>query len=96
MNNHVSVRKNPYTWPVWTVSFAGFRIGSAHSGIVAQEAAQIAAHYTLIIYPSNVCPAYLVANVARDMETKGLARFWTPQEITGRLKTVSTTLAPSA
>ncbi|MDO4254366.1 MAG: hypothetical protein Q4C81_04350 [Kocuria sp.] len=83
MKNHIRVCKDPYTYQSWTVSFAGFRIGSAHSGIVAQEAVQIAAHYALIINPSNVCPAYLVANVARDMETKGLARFWIPEPVTG-------------
>lgn len=83
-NNHIHVHKDTHAFPCWIVSFQGIRIGAAHSIVIAEKAAQIAAHHVLVINLANVCPVYLIDNVAADMAAAGMSLFWTPEPLTGK------------
>lgn len=84
MKHRILVRKNVYTYPAWVVMFRGIPLGYAHSGIVAQQAAAIAAQYTGQMNQDNVCPSRLIEQTAYAMSLVDMGQFWIPQQITAK------------
>lgn len=84
MKSRILVRKNPYAYPNWVVSYQDIPVGAAHSALIAQKAAAIAGHYAQMINPANLCPSYLIANVEQQMAAHGLNQFWTAERISGK------------
>ncbi|MFK0085546.1 hypothetical protein [Glutamicibacter sp. NPDC090743] len=78
MCQHISIKKNPYQWPSWIVTYGDMPIGSAHSIRIAHRAAASAKHHIININTTNLCTAYLVKHVAEDMDRQGLHQYWTP------------------
>lgn len=78
MCQHISIKKNPYQWPSWIVTYGNITIGSAHSLRITQYAAESAKHHIININTTNLCAEYLVKHVAQDMELLGLLPYWTP------------------
>lgn len=80
MYTHIKIKKNPYVWPSWLVSYQGHTIGSSHSLQVARIAANFAQSHVKEINPANLCSSYLVAHVSEDMDNSGYQQFWTPAQ----------------
>ena len=88
MYTHIKIKKNPYAWPSWLVSYDGHVIGSSHSLQIARIAANFAQVHVKEINPANLCPRYLVTRVAEDMSNAGYQQFWTPAS--NRIVTLAT------
>lgn len=78
MYTHIKIKKNPYAWPSWLVSYEGHTIGSSHSLQISRIAANFAQSHVKEINPANLCASYLITHVAEDMNYGGYQEFWTP------------------
>ncbi|MGP5700715.1 hypothetical protein ACTXPA_17580 [Glutamicibacter arilaitensis] len=81
MYTHIKIKKDPYIWPSWIVTYEGHTIGSAHSLQIARMAADFAVAHVKDINPANLCASYLVTHVLEDMRSIGYQQFWTPQRV---------------
>ncbi|MFC9935837.1 hypothetical protein [Glutamicibacter sp. NPDC127525] len=78
MYTHIKIKKNPYVWPSWLVSYEGHIIGSSHSLQISRIAANFAQSHVKEINPVNLCASYLITHVAEDMNHSEYQEFWTP------------------
>lgn len=78
MYTHIKIKKNPYAWPSWLVSYERHTIGSSHSLQIARIAENFAQPQGKEITPANLCSSCLITHVAEDMDLGGYQEFWTP------------------
>lgn len=73
------VFKDEYSTPIWQVYYGPHWVGSAHSRIIAQNAARGAAHEAHQVCENNVTQYYLITKVAAWLS--GLGDQWVPGKI---------------
>lgn len=78
--DRVRVFKDPYAYPSWQVYLGTIWVGSAHSEIVAQDAAKLASlHASIIAYRASRTEAQnLIQAVVVSMATMGHSTHWQP------------------
>ncbi|GAA0200375.1 hypothetical protein [Glutamicibacter creatinolyticus] len=69
------VFKDEYSRPVWQVYYGKHWVGSAHSVIVAHEAATLAVWHANQVCEHNVTSLYLIQQVTRTISHR---EFWEP------------------